>query len=292
MTPPAPETVMRALGELHALRLLDDEGELTKLGTMVAEFPIDPCMAVALLKGAEFGASEGVLGVVAMLSVPPVFLRPRDQAKEADRARRQFSDESSDHITMMNVMKAYDEMKQNAVDSEEITQWCWENYLNLRSLKSAENVREQLRRMLVRATKTNGVTTSQTENTSSSKYAAAVKKALLHGYFLSLALTTDKAGVYSTLAKPAETVLLHPSSVITYKPEWVMYTEFVLTNKKYIRTVTAIDGSWIRDIETDYFRNGSFTADANKKLHKVLPPLAEEEEEEEPAKKKKRKEKK
>jgi len=42
MDPPAPETLMRALEELNYLACLDDEGELTQLGTLAAEFPLDP----------------------------------------------------------------------------------------------------------------------------------------------------------------------------------------------------------------------------------------------------------
>ena len=39
---PAPETLMRALELLNYLKALDDEGELTDLGGIMAEFPLDP----------------------------------------------------------------------------------------------------------------------------------------------------------------------------------------------------------------------------------------------------------
>lgn len=42
MDPPAPETLMRALEELNFLACLDDEGELTALGRLAAQFPLDP----------------------------------------------------------------------------------------------------------------------------------------------------------------------------------------------------------------------------------------------------------
>lgn len=35
-------------------------------------------------------------------------------------------------------------------------------------------------------------------------------------------------------------VQLHPSTCLDHKPEWVIYNEFVLTTKNYIRTVTDI----------------------------------------------------
>lgn len=39
---PAPETLMRALELLNYLAALDDEGNLTVLGGIMAEFPLDP----------------------------------------------------------------------------------------------------------------------------------------------------------------------------------------------------------------------------------------------------------
>jgi pre-mRNA-splicing factor ATP-dependent RNA helicase DHX15/PRP43 len=39
---PAPETLMRALELLNFLAALDDEGNLTPLGAMMSEFPLDP----------------------------------------------------------------------------------------------------------------------------------------------------------------------------------------------------------------------------------------------------------
>ena len=42
MDPPPPETLIRALEHLYALGALNDDGDLTKLGRRMAEFPVDP----------------------------------------------------------------------------------------------------------------------------------------------------------------------------------------------------------------------------------------------------------
>jgi pre-mRNA-splicing factor ATP-dependent RNA helicase DHX15/PRP43 len=39
---PAPETLMRALELLNFLAALDDSGNLTPMGAMMSEFPLDP----------------------------------------------------------------------------------------------------------------------------------------------------------------------------------------------------------------------------------------------------------
>lgn len=49
---PAPETLMRALELLNYLGALDDNGALTPLGAMMAEFPLDPqvCTSSSLVR--------------------------------------------------------------------------------------------------------------------------------------------------------------------------------------------------------------------------------------------------
>lgn len=45
---PAPETLMRALELLNYLVALDDDGNLTALGSIMAEFPLDPQVRACL----------------------------------------------------------------------------------------------------------------------------------------------------------------------------------------------------------------------------------------------------
>ena len=47
----------------------------------------------------------------------------------------------------------------------------------------------------------------------------------------------ERTGHYLTI-KDNQIVQLHPSTCLDHKPEWVLYNEFVLTTKNYVRTVT------------------------------------------------------
>lgn len=53
----------------------------------------------------------------------------------------------------------------------------------------------------------------------------------------------ERTGHYLTV-KDNQVVQLHPSTVLDHKPEWVLYNEFVLTTKNYIRTCTDIKPEW------------------------------------------------
>lgn len=68
MDPPAPETLMRALELLNYLGALDDDGNLTQLGQMMAEFPLDPPLCKMLIESPRYNCSNEILSIVAMLS--------------------------------------------------------------------------------------------------------------------------------------------------------------------------------------------------------------------------------
>ena len=52
------------------------------------------------------------------------------------------------------------------------------------------------------------------------------------------------ANVNTGICTLLQVVQLHPSTCLDHKPEWVLYNEFVLTSKNYIRTCTDIKAEW------------------------------------------------
>ena len=54
MDPPAPETLMRALELLNYLGAIDDDGNLTRIGNIMSEFPLDPQLSKMLVSSAAF----------------------------------------------------------------------------------------------------------------------------------------------------------------------------------------------------------------------------------------------
>ena len=59
---------MRALELLNYLAALDDNGDLTELGSMMAEFPLDPQLAKMVIASCDFNCSNEILSITAMLS--------------------------------------------------------------------------------------------------------------------------------------------------------------------------------------------------------------------------------
>ncbi|KFK41995.1 hypothetical protein AALP_AA2G198700 [Arabis alpina] len=258
MDPPAPQTLARALNDLVYLEALDEEGNLTRIGEMMSEFPLDPQMAKMLIVSPQFNCSNEILSVSAMLSVPNCFIRPRGEAqKSADEARAMFGHIDGDHLTLLNVYHAY---KQNNGDSN----WCYENFINQRAMKSADNVREQLIRIM---SKFNLKICSSDFN--SGNYYINIRKALLAGYFMQVAHLDRTSGHYLT-AKDNQEVHLHPSCCLDHKPEWVIYNEYVLTSRNFIRTVTYIRGEWLVDVAPHYYHLSNFPDGETKRVLEKL----------------------
>ncbi|KAJ3872749.1 P-loop containing nucleoside triphosphate hydrolase protein [Lentinula edodes] len=103
---PASETLMRALELLNYLAALDDEGELTALGGVMAEFPLDPQLAKMLIVSPEFKVSNEILTITAMLSIPNVWLRLPNQRAAADQAKAMLTVPEGDHLTMLYAVQS------------------------------------------------------------------------------------------------------------------------------------------------------------------------------------------
>lgn len=59
---------MQALEELDYLAALDDDGNLSEIGIIMSEFPLEPQMAKTLLASCEFDCVSEVLTIAAMLT--------------------------------------------------------------------------------------------------------------------------------------------------------------------------------------------------------------------------------
>ncbi|RLV93831.1 Pre-mRNA-splicing factor ATP-dependent RNA helicase PRP43 [Spathaspora sp. JA1] len=264
MDPPAPETMMRALEELNYLECLSDEGDLTALGRMASQFPLDPMLAVMLIGSPAFQCSEEILTIVAMLSVPNVFVRPASARKRADEAKMHFAHQDGDHLTLVNVYEAFISPHTAEVGAH---QWCRDNFLSYRSLQSAKNVRSQLNRIME---KHDLEIVSVYQQVPEPEYWDNVRKALTAGFFMQVAKKKSGTKGYLTV-KDNQDVLIHPSTVLSKEGEWLIYNEFVLTSKNYVRTVTSVKADWLVEIAPKYYNLEHFAkGDFRLSLERVI----------------------
>jgi pre-mRNA-splicing factor ATP-dependent RNA helicase DHX16 len=216
---------MRALEALYALGALNDHGELTKLGRRMAEFPIDPMMSKALLAGETYQCTDEIVSIIAMLTVQnAIFYRPKDKAVHADKARKAMNRPGGDHLSLLQVWNSW-------AETDFSMQWCFENFIQYRSMKRARDVRDQLIGLMERV----DVVLMSAPNTNDN---VPIRKAVTSGYFYNAAKLQRSGDSYRTI-KQNQTVLIHPSSALfQVNPKVVLYFELVLTTKEYMRQVS------------------------------------------------------
>lgn len=256
MDPPPTNTMLTALEELYALGALDNEGLLTREGRKMADFPMDPGQAKVLIKSVDLGCSEEVLTIIAMLSMPTVFYRPKDKQTQADQKKAKFHDPHGDHLTLLNV---YNSWKQNKFDKS----WCFENFITARNMSRAKDVRGQLIGIMERHKHTLRSCGRDTQ---------LVRRALCSGYFRNSARKDPQEG-YKTLIEGTP-VSLHPSSALFGKQaEWVIYHTLLLTSKEYMHCTTTIEPKWLVEAAPTFFKVAPTDKLSKRKKAERIQPL-------------------
>ena len=138
-------------------------------------------------------------------------MRPNEAKKAADEAKMKFAHIDGDHLTILNVYHAFKQSKLNRyypllshtipyfpalsltfpdclslsctipyfpADHED-TQWCYDNFVQYRSLKSADSVRDQLVRIMDRFN-----LARRSTDFNSKDYYINIRKALVAGFFM------------------------------------------------------------------------------------------------------------
>ncbi len=254
LDPPPHETLVLALEQLYALGALNHLGELTKLGRRMAEFPVDPMMSKMIIASEKYKCSAEIITIAAMLSNnASIFYRPKDKIIHADTARKNFFLPGGDHLTLLNVYNQW-------ADTDYSTQWCYENYIQYRSMKRARDIRDQLEGLLERV---------EIDVTSNPHESINIRKAVTAGYFYHTS-RLSKGGNYKTV-KHNQTVMIHPnSSMFEDLPRWVIYHELVFTTKEYMRNIIEIRNEWLLEVAPHYYKAKELEDSTSKKMPKKL----------------------
>lgn len=107
-------------------------------------------------------------------------------------------------------------------DTNYSTQWCFEQFIQHRSMKRARDVYDQLLQLMERV---------EIEPVSSGGDDVPIRKTLTAGFFANSA-RLKRGGTYR-IGKTKTDAAIHPSSALKDKlPKWIIYTELVFTTKE------------------------------------------------------------
>ncbi|KAG5670397.1 hypothetical protein PVAND_000665 [Polypedilum vanderplanki] len=246
LDPPPRSSLVSALKELYLLDALDEDGKITTIGQKMNRFPIDPNYAKMLLLSEDMKCSDEIITIIAMLSVPNIFYRPKKQQALADERKNIFNHAVGDHLRLLNV---YNKWEMNYTNPN----WCKNHYLNENKLYEAYEVRKNLLSIL----ESRGV-----EIFSAGKNISRIQMAICAGFFKNIArkdsetiFSRGTVKSYKTLDKNPETVFIHPSSCLFQLPKWVVFNNIRETSKKFLQDITVIDPQWLPIVAKRMYRS-------------------------------------
>jgi HrpA-like RNA helicase len=235
---PTKKALAKALEILLALGALDKNGKISEFGKAISQFPLPPMFSTVLMRSVENKCVEEILSILSMLSVETIFYTPYDKRAQVDKVKLKYSSVFGDHVGLLRLYQEYSGL------SGDTTKWCWNNFVNSKSMVKVNNVRRQLRDLMKRLDFT---------LTSSPKDMEPVRRSMVGGFFLNAAVKVEKRK-YRTLLSGVE-VRIHPTSLIKEPfPEYLIFNSLIETSSLYIREVCSIESDWLREASPEIFK--------------------------------------
>lgn len=226
--PPSPKLWKDARQTLELLGALDEDGELTDDGELMAEIPLPPKVTRMIFTARRHGCVAAVTTVAASFSTRPIFVRPPGREEEADAAHHAFRDQRSDFLTLLNAVKRW----RNS-DREKFAE---RFFLHRRALEEIEAVEKQIAAILAE----HGIESSTGTN------AEDIGRAIASGLVANL---LESAGGRAYKGRKLEGIFIFPGSSLYQKsPRYIVAAEIVETKRKYARDVQEVPTRWLEDI--------------------------------------------
>lgn len=226
--------------------------ELTSIGKKLSAFPLEPAMGRIILVANQLNCLDEAITVVAMLIVENLFHIPPSKEEKAEEVLSKFRSNEGDTVMLLKLYKAYKRIYSAKGSSKKhsVSDWMASHYINSKNLKQARQIRKQLQDLCAKLSMPSSSCADDTK---------LLRRALTYGLFNNVA--TMQNGKYRN--KFSDDLHIHPSSCLfKTKPETILYTEIVETNKSYMRNCTLIDMSWIREISSANIRSSSSSSSA------------------------------
>lgn len=296
---PSAEALARSLDLLLMLGAVTRRGDLSKTGRRMAELPVEPPLAKALIKSQEaYGCAKQFCIAAAMLSLQnSVFVGAKDLKHIVDGVKREFfANTTGDVVGYVNLFREWEEKQRSS------QQWSSSNAINHNAMLRARDVRNQLLNNLH-----NMFADEITDERDPLKISTAITKSMLSGYFMNVAkLGLDDRSFI--VAKTHVEALLHPSGCLgplmfidrrlfeeqqrqlraggsvdpkTFvpkyvnvvhgeKPQLVMFAELrQLKERAYLVHCCAVDREWVQEAAPGFFKDADLSNDvggARKRL--------------------------
>lgn len=234
--PPDERFIKDGFTLLQELEAVNKKQKLTQLGRSMAKLPTDPRLARMMLEAQKRGALSEVLVIASALTIQDPRERPPEKKQQADEKHRQWQDEDSDFVALVNLWNAHEEQRQD-LSQNQLRKWCTKNFLNYMRMREWRDTHRQLHILCKDL--------SLKENEQPTDY-ESLHKSLLAGMLSQIGFKGE--GQEYLGARNRKLFIFPASSQYKKKPKWMMAAELVETSKLFARTVAKIEPQWLEDM--------------------------------------------
>lgn len=234
--------VQNAVEYLKIIGALDENENLTTLGSYLIMLPMEPKLGKMLILGAIFNCLDPILTVVAGLSVRDPFLAPMDKKDLAEAAKSQYAGAYSDHLALVRAYAGWKEAEIDLVGYE----YCWKNFLSFQSMKAIDALRREFIGLLTDI----GLVDSNTTSCDAWSYDVNLIRAVIcYGLYPGICSVVHNEKSFALKTMEDGQVLLYSNSVNARETRipypWLVFNEKIKVNSVFLRDSTAVSDSML-----------------------------------------------
>ena len=249
--PPPKKAIVDGYALLAELGAVDEDNELTPIGTELSRLPLDPRVGRMILEARRHDALTEVLIIASALSGQDVRDRPQEQAQTADQRHQPFDDEKSEFMGTLKLWNWIEAGRGHAAPgvapelhphklTHKLSQRQQEtrlrdSFISVRRVREWRDIHSQLHTVVAEH--------GWRLNTEPATY-EQVHLSLLAGLLGNIGCKSDDEDWY--LGARGIKFWRHPGANLSKKPgRWLVAAELVETTRLYGRGLAAIEPQWI-----------------------------------------------
>lgn len=233
--PPYKNAIREGYRLLSELGAINNRKQLTANGKIMAELPIDPCIARIIIEAKKNNCLREIQVISAALAIADPRVRPAEKEQDADIAHKAFNHPHSDFSTLVNIWESFHEGAGKKKSWSYLKKYCKTHFLSFQRMREWFDLHDQLNRIITRR--------KEFEVNETPASYESIHTALLAGFLRNLAKKKEKKIYDGTHNK--EFMIFPGSGQFSKSSDWIMCGSFIDTNRLYAINVASISQDWI-----------------------------------------------
>lgn len=238
LDPPYKNSIKEGYRLLKELGAINNKMQLTDHGRIMADLPIDPCIARIIIEAKEHNCLREIKIISAALAIQDPRIRPAEKEKEADAAHNEFGHPHSDFMVLLNIWNKFHDDSDLSLSWSRLKKYCKKHYLSFQRMREWFDLHKQLSRIIERRE-------GFIDNVADGSY-EQIHKSFLAGLLRNLA--KKKQGRLYQGSHNKELMIFPGSHQFTKGGQWLVAASFIETSRLYALTVATIEPDWIEGV--------------------------------------------